>query len=143
MKSLIQFLLLGALAPSLCWADVYVVTSVRNPLVEVSTRDLQNLYMGRKRALGGMEVTQPVDLPLPTPSRNAFYKAITGMEPAQVSSYWARLVFTGQTSPPVVKANEQALLAHLLQEPHAIGYISTPPKDERLKVLAILKESDS
>lgn len=141
MKTLATFALLGALVPSLCWADVYIIASTRNPLTEVSTRDLQNLYMGRKRSLGNMDATQPVDLPVPAPARNAFYKAITGMGPAQVSSYWARLMFTGQTLPPIVTANEQTLVAHLLQEPTAIGYASAPPKDERLKVLAVLKDT--
>jgi len=143
MKFIPKFLLLLAWAPALCLADVYVIASIRSPLTEVSARELQNLYMGRKRALGSMEVTQPVDLPIPAPSRSAFYKAITGMGPAQISSYWARLMFTGQTLPPVVTASEQTLQAHLLQEPSAIGYASMPPKDERLKVLAVLKEPGS
>ena len=141
VKALFKLLLVGALWPTVCWSDVYVIASAKSPLTAISARELQSLYMGRTRALGDMALTRPIDLPTAAPARNAFYKAVTGMGPAQVNSYWARLMFSGQTLPPVMVASETALLSQLLMEPSAIGYSASPPKDDRFRVLTVLKEA--
>ncbi|GAB4088412.1 hypothetical protein [Hydrogenophaga soli] len=121
-------------------ADIYVVASAQSPLKAGSVKDIQALFMGRTRTLGDDNtVAQPVDLPRDNELRNQFYKLITGWSPAQVNSYWARLLFTGQVTPPLPLPTETAVVAHLSRNPKSVGYLPQPPVDGKLKVLLVLR----
>lgn len=121
------------------YADIYVVTSARSSVKSASIKDIQALYMGRKRNLAGADGAHAIDLPRDSVLRQHFYSTLTGMTPAQVSSYWARLMFTGQTMPPISFATEQTVLDYLQRNPDAVGYVGAEPTDSRVKVLLVLK----
>lgn len=140
MKHLASCLLVFAMLPAVAMADIYVVASVNSPLTQITARDLQHIYMGRRRALVGAEETRPIDQPALSPLREAFYKSITGMNLSQINSYWARLLFTGQTIPPSVETSEAAVLNRLKQDPKALGYVEVRPTDSQFKVLLVLKD---
>ena len=141
MKHCIPGLILcTALLTRPAWADIYVVTSVESAFQVGSTRDIRALFMGRSRTLGGgTDVVQPLDWPRKHELRNQFYKVLTGWTPAQVSSYWARLLFTGQVTPPLPLPNEMAVTEHLSKHPGAVGYLPRLPVDGKLKVLLVLR----
>ena len=120
-------------------ADIYVVVNAANPVQAMTRKEALNLFMGRTRAFTTADFAAPFDLPREHAVRDQFYQLLTGMGPAQVNSYWARLMFTGQTLPPQAVADEAALADAVRRNPAAIGYLSQEPADKGLRVVLVLK----
>jgi hypothetical protein len=139
---LIPFILCVALwiAPLAARADIYVVVHSANPLRALTQKEATDLFMGRTRAFASGDFALPFDLPRDSATRAAFYFALTGMSPAQLSSYWARLMFTGQTMPPQALPAEAAMIDIVKRNPSAIGYLSAEPADQSLRTVLVLKD---
>jgi hypothetical protein len=116
-----------------------VVVGTSSPLQPLSVAQCVGYFTGRQRTLPNGEAVQPHDLPPEHPLRERFYRLLTGLGPAQMNSYWARLRFSGQMQPPTVVDSEAAMLRVLRDNPRAIGYLSRLPDDERLRVLLVLR----
>ena len=129
-------LLLGASAR----ADIYVVVNMSNPVQAMTQKEALDVFMGRRRAFATGNLALPFDLPRDNTTRTAFYEALTGMSLTQVNSYWARLMFTGQTLPPQSLASEMAMEEIVKQDLSAIGYLSRPPADPSLRVVLVLRD---
>lgn len=137
-------LLAGAWLTALCKADVFVVAAADAPLQTISTRELQALYMGKRQGLTDGLRIQATDLPRDHPLRERFYGQLTGLSAAQVSSHWARLLFSGQSTPPFTLNDEAAMLGYLQRTPRALGYSAVPPPAQSgLKVLLVLKSPNN
>jgi hypothetical protein len=125
----------------LAHADFYLVVQSANPQQALTQKEAVDLFMGRNRAFRNGDLAQVFDLPRDSASRADFYQQLTGMGPAQVNSYWARLMFSGQTMPPQSLADEAAMIATVKRSPGAIGWLRKEPADRQLRVLLVIKES--
>lgn len=123
----------------LAHADVYVIASVAGQWAGLTQKDLLAFYMGRGRGVDASATVIVLDLPRDYPVRDEFYTALTSMSPAQVNSYWSRLIFTGKTLPPAIVPSEQVMQEALQRNPKAIGYLSKPPTEPGVKILLVLK----
>ena len=136
-------LMSAAAWPLAGWANAdaspVVVVGAANPLQPLSATQCVGYFTGRQRTLPNGEPVQPHDLPADHPLRERFYRLLTGLGPAQMNSYWARLRFSGQMQPPTVVDSEAAMLRVLRDNPRAIGYLGRMPEDERLRVLLVLR----
>ncbi len=142
MKAPVRHLLalaVAALAP-LAHADFYLIVQAANPQPVLTQREAVGIFMGRNRAFHNGEVAQVYDLPRDSAQRAEFYQRLTGMGPAQINSYWARLMFSGQTMPPYAVQDEAAMLAMVKSNANAIGWVRKEPSDKALRVLLVLKE---
>ena len=142
LRRCVRTLLAAALATALpTFADIYVVVPGASSVKAMSQKEVQALYMGRTRAFPDGGFALPFDLPRDDPARAAFYRALTGMSVAEVNSYWARLMFSGQTMPPQPLPSEAAMLDVVRRNQSAIGYLPQAPADASLRVVLVLKES--
>jgi hypothetical protein len=140
MRALLQpLLLLAALACTVARADLHLVVNATSPLKSMSPKEAVDLYMGRTRALPDGKQVLLFDLPRESAVRNSFYQQLTGMAPAQVNSYWSRLMFTGQTLPPQALSSEAAVLDMVKRNPSAMGYLSSEPTDRGVRVVLTLR----
>lgn len=121
-------------------ANFYVVVQTGNPQPALTQKQAVDLFMGRNRAFANGDVAQVFDLPRDNPLHGAFYQALTGMSPAQVNSYWSRLMFSGQSLPPKALADEAAMVDMVRRNPKALGWLSKEPTDKALRVLLELKD---
>lgn len=141
-RSVVQYCMFG-IALLICTharADFYIVAHSSNQQQSLSQKEAVNLFMGRSRAFANGEFALVFDLPRSKPVSGAFYRALTGLSMAQVNSYWSRLMFSGQNMPPQPLPNERAMIDIIKRNPSAIGWLTSVPKDENLRVLLILKE---
>ena len=121
-------------------ADVFVVVPTSSSVHAMSQKELVDLYMGRTRAFPDGTFALPFDLPRDHPGRAAFYQALTGMDLAQINSYWSRLMFSGQTLPPQPLPGEAAMMDLVKRNPSAVGYLlQEPAADKGLRVVLVLK----
>ena len=56
--------------------------------------------------------------------RHAFDPAVHKLPPAAIRAYWAQMVFSGRDVPPVEKANDEAIVDFVAENPGAIGVVS-------------------
>lgn len=125
----------------LAHADFYLVVQSANPQPSLTQKEAVDLFMGRNRAFRNGDLALVYDLPRDSAARADFYQRLTGMGPAQVNSYWARLMFSGQTMPPQSVVDEAAMIDTVKHTPGAIGWVRKEPADKQLRVLLVIKES--
>jgi len=121
-------------------ADFYIVVHAGNPQRALTQKAAVDLFMGRNRAFANGDLALIFDLPRDHPRRAAFYEALTGMNVAQVNSYWSRLMFSGQSVPPQALPDETAMLTILKRNPSALGWLSREPADPGLRTVLVLRE---
>ena len=138
-STLLLATLLGV-ASSAARADFYIVVPASSNVKAMSQKEVLDVFMGRTRAFADGGFALPFDLPRDAPLRSAFYLALTGMGPAQINSYWSRLMFSGQTMPPQPLPSEAAMADLVRRNPSALGYLSQDPQaDKGLRVVLVLK----
>ena len=143
MHTLFNRLLLAAAAavaapPAV--ADFFIVTQAGNAQPALTQKQAVDLFMGRNRAFANGDFARTLDLPRDNPRRAAFYQALTGLNAAQVNSYWSRLMFSGQNMPPQELPDEAAVIDAVKRKPNALGWLSKEPADKQLRTLLVIKE---
>lgn len=127
------------LAQSSVATTILVVMNAKTATSPLSTRDVSDLYLGRTRNLPNGQSIVAVDHPSASLSRARFYKALTGKAITDINAYWARLLFTGQSSPPQQLSDSAAIVEALKSNPGLIGYVEQSqlpnPESAGLKVV--------
>ena len=135
LRPLALLALVWCATPARAADTMFVVVSAQSPVQAMTQKEVLALYTGRTRAFPNGDAARPLDQPRDSPAREAFYRALTGMDLARINSYWARLHFTGQVHPPQAVADDHALLQRLKQDPSALGYLAHEPADPALRVV--------
>lgn len=131
-------ILLGALVSSGASADLAVVAHPDSQVISLDRSQLINIYMGRYRQLPSGEAALPADL---APLKARFYRALVNKDLAEINSYWARLVFSGQVPPPLQLQSTAAVLEHVRRHPGALGFIDEVDAPADLRVVFRLPEA--
>lgn len=143
LRACVAALLTLGLTPAPAHAgDLYIVVNATNPVSALTHNEALDLFMGRSRQFSGGLAVQPFDQARNSVARAEFYRLLTGMDMPQVNSYWARLMFSGQTQPPRAIDTEASLVDVLRRSPGAIGYLTQPPTDKSLSVVLVLRDKD-
>lgn len=141
LRHLLTLTAVAAVAfPPLAHADFYLIVQSANPQPALTQKEAVDLFMGRNRAFQNGDIAQTYDLPRDSIQRAEFYRQLTGLGQAQVNSYWARLMFSGQTLPPQSVADEAAMIETVKRKPGAIGWIRKEPADKQVRVVLVIKE---
>lgn len=122
-------------------ADIFVIVNRANPVQNLTNKELVDIYMGRKRVFAGGQYVLAFDQSRDGEVRERFYELLTGMTLSQVNGYWSRLIFTGQMLPPKALPDDRAVLESVRNNPGAIGYVESLPKDDTIKVVLQLKQA--
>ncbi|WP_373186058.1 hypothetical protein [Halopseudomonas sp.] len=130
-------ILLVTLASPLVGADLAVVAHPDSQVVTLDRAQLINIYMGRYRQFPTGESALPVDL---SPLKERFYRALVSKDLAEINSYWARLVFSGQVSPPLQLQSAEDVLEYVRRNPGALGFVDAAEVPADIKVVARIAE---
>lgn len=117
-------------------ADALVVIVHPGSKVDSMRRaEVVNLFMGRYKKLpSGMRAVV-----LDNEARKAaFYAGLVNKTLAEINAYWARLTFSGQTSPPL-QLREEQVLEMVASTPGALGYIDRRLVNDRVKVVYVVE----
>lgn len=115
-------------------SEIVVIVNPRSGVDKLSRDEAINIFLGRSRQLPSGLPAQPVDLPATHPDKAGFYRLLVNKELPEINSYWARLVFSGRTPPPLQAASTEELLEIVGKTPGAIGYLERSRIDARVKV---------
>ena len=138
----LRFLLLAvclALMAGGARADLVLVANPRSGIERLSEDEAINIFLGRYRQLPGGLAALPVDLPDSHPDKARFYAGLVGKNLAEIRAYWARLVFSGKTAPPVQLAGPEEVVERVAAERGAIGYVDRSKADGRVRIVMVVK----
>jgi hypothetical protein len=144
MRTFIQvvtiFLLTLFLVPAKAQEPLVVVVNKDNPVEQLSRSELIDLFMGKYVAFPNDVKAIPVELNGDHKIKVEFYQNLVGMPLSRVNAYWSRLRFTGRKRSAVFKPNEKDLIAFIIANEWAIGYVPQSLITDDLKVVYILNE---
>ena len=128
-------LLLAPFASSVHARTLAVIVNPRSHVESLSRYQVIDIFMGRYRKLPSGVAALPVDLARGSAERDDFYHLLIGKNSAEIGAYWARLIFSGQASPPFQTESSQSALELVANNPNAIAYIDLAAVDHRVKVV--------
>lgn len=134
-KHLPTLTLLALLASSPAMADLVVVVNARSGIERLSRDEVVNIFLGRYRQLPSGLSALPIDQPANLPLKAQFYRKLVNKDMEQINAYWARLTFSGKTSPPRQAASSAEVLEWLGHSQAAIGYIDRAMVNDRLRIV--------
>lgn len=120
--------------------ELLVIVNAGRGVEYLSHEEIINIFMGRYRKLPDGGYVQPLDIKGDAPERRDFYKKLLDKSLAEINAYWARLIFSGRTSPPAVLDTQREVLEKIAHDPTVIGYIERSRLDDRVKVVHTLPE---
>jgi len=118
-----------------CLAEVVVIANARSGVDRLTREEVVNIFLGRFRQLPSGLSALPADLPAGHAEKERFYRLLVNKDLAEINAYWARLVFSGRTSPPRQTRDEGELLRFVSETPGAIGYLERSRIDSRVRVV--------
>ena len=128
------FCCLIAFAP-LARADLVLVANPKSGIEHLTQDEVVNIYLGRYRRLTSGVTAEPVDLADDSELRARFYRSLVNKSLAEISAYWARLVFSGKTRPPHQLNSVEAALQHVATQPGALAYLERSQADRRVRIV--------
>lgn len=127
---------LFALAPIVpATADVVVVVGAQTGIDRLTQDEVINIFLGRYRVLPTGLAAIPVDQPAASAIKAEFYRKLTNKDLAEINAYWARLYFSGKTSPPLQAGSANEALRIVAATPGAIGYVERAQVDARVSIV--------
>lgn len=116
-------------------ADVVVVVHASSDIRQLSHDSVINIFLGRYRGLAGGNAALPIDQPEGAALRTEFYRRLVNKNLNEINAYWARLVFSGQTAPPMQVTKAAEILQFLASNRNAVAYVERSQVDKQLRVV--------
>jgi ABC-type phosphate transport system substrate-binding protein len=127
MKRILLIVMVALLATGVAGANeqpsIVVIVNPASGVMSLSREEAIDIFLGRYRKLPSGRAALPIDLGESSKARAQFYQMLVNKSPAELSSYWARLVFSGQTSPPFQVPDEATAIELVQGNPNAIAYV--------------------
>ena len=121
-------------------ADIVVIVNPQSGVEKLSKDEVIDIFLGRYRKLPGGRVALPIDVAESGTERARFYRLLVKKSSSEMSSYWARLVFSGQTSPPFQVPDAKTAIELVHSSPNAIAYVDRSAVNSKVKVVFELPE---
>lgn len=120
------------LSPAGMADDLVVITNAASGVQQLTRDDVVNIFMGRYKKLPSGINALPLDH---AGEKAAFYRALLGKELPEIRSYWARLLFSGQSAPPHQFDSAEEVIEIVVNNKGAIGYVNRKSVDDRVVVV--------
>lgn len=138
MKSIKNvFCILLLLLSGLCHAggNIVVVVPAHSEVDKLTRDEVINIFLGRLRQFPNGAAAYPLDLPAGQIEKAHFYRLLVNKDLSEINAYWARLIFSGRTSPPQLARSNEDVIEQLTANPNAISYLERGKVDRRVKIV--------
>lgn len=133
LSLMLSIVLLGSAAR--VSAEPVVVVNAANAVKQLSQDEVINIFLGRYRRLPSGESAVPIDQPEGSTLRAEFYRKLVNKDLNEINAYWARLIFSGRTSPPLQAANVAEVITLLTSGTSGIAYLDRSQADKRFRIV--------
>jgi ABC-type phosphate transport system substrate-binding protein len=128
-------LLLAPVALPAAEPHLVIVVNPDSGVTQVTREEVRNIFLGRQKRLSSGLPAVPVEQQAPPGVREHFYRLLVNKDPAEISAYWARLLFTGQAHPPRGEPSAEGVIRAVTANPGAIGLVEWTRPDGRVRVV--------
>ncbi len=135
MRLVLGLLILIGLTPWCVRGEVLVVVNQNSSVESLTKSEVVDIFMGRFTTFPNGEKAKVFDLAPKSELKSEFYAKLVNRTEAQIDAYWARLLFSGRSSPPNKTNSPAQLIDELHSTSHGIGYISSQDLTDTLKVV--------
>jgi ABC-type phosphate transport system substrate-binding protein len=118
--------------------DMVVIVHPGSHIRSLTRNQVIDIFMGRFRQLPTGATALPIDAADPA-ERQRFYELLVHKDLAEIGSYWARLVFSGEATPPFRAPDSRTALELVATNPDAIAYCYRSAVKGRVQVVLDLK----
>jgi ABC-type phosphate transport system substrate-binding protein len=122
LLSAILLIILSA-APQANDDRLVVIANRDSGIKQLQRSDLVNLYLGRTKKLPSGITAVPIDASANSEQKKVFYEQLVHKSLPEIQAHWARLLFTGQATPPLQADNAAEVLELIRHNQGAIAYI--------------------
>ncbi len=137
MKAIIATLfLIFILTESAVAADYILIANESVTVHEISQKDAEQIFIGKKRTWDNGDIIVPVILNSGE-AHNSFLKEVTKKSPMQFKTYWKKIVFTGKGQALKNFDSENDLVSFVKSTKGAVGYISIDTRCSGTKKISI------
>ncbi len=116
-------------------ADVVVVVSAKSSVKSLTAKQTSRIFLGKTATFPDGRIALPIDQPEGSKARDEFYKKVVHKNAAQLSAYWAKVIFTGDGRPPDMLPDDAAVRRDIARNPNAIGYIDSKAVNRSVRVV--------
>ena len=132
MKSFIGlFLVVATFAAQ---AELAVIVHPSNGTT-LSKDDIQRIFLGKNRSFPGGGEAVPVAFAFASKESEEFSGTVLGKTPKQLKAYWAKMIFTGQGTPPKEMDSAAQILELVSKNPSLIGFVPAGSASAAVKVV--------
>ncbi len=117
------------------FAEVAVIVNPAN-VSDINEKMIKKIFLGKQKKFPNGQVVIPLNSQEGTASRDSFNKNIIGRSATQISSHWARLVFTGKGTQPQDLASDAEIIKTVSSNQGAISYVDAASVTGNVKVIA-------
>lgn len=117
--------------------DYKVIIHPDNPATTVSRDLVRNAFLKKATQWGDGTTLRPIDLSRSFPIRDQFTREILNKTPSQLKNYWNQRIFSGKGVPPPEVETVADVIAYVVSEPGAIGYIPSHVDPGEAKVVEV------
>jgi ABC-type phosphate transport system substrate-binding protein len=137
MRTFVQLLFVLTALPFAQAVAAQTLVVIVNPSVGVqhlSRREALDIFLGRYRTFPSGASALPIDLDINSAERRQFYLLLAHKDSSDMSSYWARLTFSGKISPPFAVADAHMAVDLVANNANAIAYVDRAAVDDRVRI---------
>lgn len=116
-------------------ADVVVIVSANSTITRLTPEQATRIFLGKTDSFPNGSHAIPVDQAEGNAARDEFYSKVANKNSAQLTAYWAKIIFTGDGRPPKLLGGNIAVKNAVADSPNAIGYIDKSAVDSSVRVV--------
>ena len=121
-------------APAVRAQTLVVIVNPSIGVQHLTRREALDIFLGRYRTFPSGASALPLDLDINSTERKEFYLMLAHKDATDMSSYWARLTFSGKISPPFAVTDAHMAVDIVATNPNAIAYVDRAIVDNRVRI---------
>jgi ABC-type phosphate transport system substrate-binding protein len=125
------------LASAASGEDYQVIVHPDNPTSEIERRFLRDAYLRKASAWDSGTVLRPIDLTPRFAVRERFVHDVLKKSSLQLKNYWTQQIFSGKGVPPPEVETTASVIAYVLANPGAVGYLPRDADPGGAKVIRV------
>ncbi|MEN9465874.1 MAG: hypothetical protein RL217_2055 [Pseudomonadota bacterium] len=133
MKKLLVGSLLSLMA-SVAMAEMAVIVHPSNANA-IDKDTIQRIFLGKTRAFPDGKEALPISMKEGSAEYNSFAETVLSKSDKQLKAYWAKVIFTGQGTPPREVDSAAQMLDLVANNPNLIGFVPAGSVSGAVKVV--------
>jgi ABC-type phosphate transport system substrate-binding protein len=117
--------------------DYKIIVHPDNPVTAIDRPFLRDAYLRKSSDWDTGATIRPIDLAPRFRVRERFVHEVLKKSPSQLRSYWNQQIFSGKGVPPPEAESIAALVAYVLANPGAVGYLPLDADPGGAKVIKV------